>query len=103
MNWNRKELRKGAWNTVFKRGTMAWLALVAVCFIFAFLGFEHVIANFSSFSLAFFAFGGALPGMTVGSVLTNWFFAMIGNYIGGGLLIGLLYAWMNKDSEVYVD
>jgi len=41
--------------------------------------------------------------MTVGSVLTNWFFAMIGNYIGGGLIIGLLYAWMNKDSEVYVD
>jgi len=28
---------------------------------------------------------------------------MIGNYIGGGLIIGLLYAWMNKDSEVYVD
>lgn len=41
MNWNRKELRKGAWNTVFKRGTMAWLALVAVCFIFAFLGVDE--------------------------------------------------------------
>ena len=41
MNWNRKELRKGAWNTVFKRGMMAWLALVAVCFIFAFLGVDE--------------------------------------------------------------
>jgi len=76
---------------------------IFIIFIFAFLGFEHVIANFTSFSLAFFAYGGALPGMTVGSVLTNWFFTMIGNYIGGGLIIGLLYSWMNKDSEVYVD
>lgn len=36
------------------------IAMIFIIFIFAFLGFEHVIANFSSFSLAFFASGGTL-------------------------------------------
>ena len=40
MTWNRKQLRKGAWNTVFKRGLMAWMAMVAVCFIFSYLGVD---------------------------------------------------------------
>ena len=40
MIWNRKQLRKGAWNTVFKRGLMAWMAMVAVCFIFSYLGVD---------------------------------------------------------------
>ena len=41
MDWNRKQLRKGAWNTVFKRGLIAWMALVAVCFIFSYLGVDN--------------------------------------------------------------
>ena len=40
MTWNRKQLKKGAWNTVFKRGLMAWMAMVAVCFIFSYLGVD---------------------------------------------------------------
>ena len=40
MTWNRKQLRKGAWNTVFKRGLMAWMAMVAVCFVFSYLGVD---------------------------------------------------------------
>lgn len=76
---------------------------IFIIFIFAFLGFEHVIANFASFSLAFFANGGPVTGMTTGVVLNNWFFAFIGNYIGGGLIIGLLYSWMNKGTQKYVD
>lgn len=78
--------------------------LLAVQFIiafFAFLGYEHVIANFSSFTMAFFS--GSVPGMTVSAVLNNWFFATIGNYIGGGLVIGFTYAWLNKGETVYFD
>ncbi|WP_185935224.1 formate/nitrite transporter family protein, partial [Enterococcus faecalis] len=43
-------------------------AIIFIIFIFAFLGFEHVIANFPAFTLAFWASGGHLAGMTVGSV-----------------------------------
>lgn len=78
-------------------------ATVFIIFIFAFLGFEHVIANFSSFAMALFASGGAVPGMTMGSVLHNWIFALIGNYIGGGLIIGFVYSWLNRGETVYFD
>lgn len=78
-------------------------SMIFIIFIFAFLGFEHVIANFVSFSLAFFANGGPIEGMTIWSVLTNFLFSGLGNYVGGGLVIGLLYSWLNKNSDVYVD
>ncbi|WP_303972297.1 formate/nitrite transporter family protein [Streptococcus merionis] len=78
-------------------------AMIFIIYIFAFLGFEHVIANFVSFSLAFFANGGPVEGMTLWSVLSNFLFSGLGNYVGGGLLIGLLYSWLNKKSDVYVD
>mgnify|MGYP001385374965 FL=1 len=78
-------------------------AIIFVIFIFAFLGYEHVIANFPAFTLAFVASGGALEGMTVASVAHNLFFALIGNYIGGGLVMGLGYAWLNNSKSTYVD
>ncbi|MGT2742464.1 formate/nitrite transporter family protein [Streptococcus plurextorum] len=79
------------------------ISLIFIIFIFAFLGFEHVIANFSTFSLAFFSNGGAVEGMTVMSVLSNFLFSGLGNYVGGGLLIGLLYSWLSDKSKLYVD
>ncbi|WP_163651936.1 formate/nitrite transporter family protein [Listeria sp. PSOL-1] len=79
------------------------LSMIFIIFIFAFLGFEHVIANFSSFSLAFFASGGHLAGMTPGSVITNLVLAMLGNYVGGGLVIGLGYAWLNRTPSIFKD
>lgn len=79
------------------------LAIVFLIFIFAFLGLEHVIANFSSFSLAFFASGGNVPGMTIAAVLTNILFATLGNYVGGGLVMGLNYSWLNNGKTSYGD
>ncbi|EAC5443421.1 formate-nitrite transporter, partial [Listeria monocytogenes] len=52
---------------------------------------------------AFWASGGHLAGMTVGSVIHNLVFAFIGNYIGGGLVMGLGYAWLNNSKSTYVD
>ncbi|MBK0348854.1 formate/nitrite transporter family protein [Aerococcaceae bacterium zg-ZJ1578] len=78
-------------------------SMIFIIFIFAFLGFEHVIANFSTFALAFFANGGPVEGMTFFSVISNFFFATLGNYVGGGLVIGLLYSWLNNKSELYFD
>lgn len=79
------------------------ISLIFIIFIFAFLGFEHVIANFSTFSLAFFSNGGPVEGMTLGSILSNFFFSGLGNYVGGGLLIGLLYSWLSNKSDLYID
>ncbi|HEL1566965.1 formate-nitrite transporter [Streptococcus suis] len=79
------------------------ISLIFIIFIFAFLGFEHVIANFSTFSLAFFSNGGPVEGMNLLSVLSNFLFSGLGNYVGGGLLIGLLYSWLSDKSKLYVD
>ncbi|GMA47914.1 formate/nitrite transporter family protein [Tetragenococcus muriaticus] len=79
------------------------LAIIFVIFIFAFLGYEHVIANFPAFSLGYFTFGGSMANMTVSSLIHNLTFALLGNYIGGGLVIGLIYAWLNNTSSSYVD
>jgi len=79
------------------------LAIIFIILIFAFLGYEHVIANFPAFSLAFFTSHGTLSAMTAASVLHNLVFALIGNYIGGGLIIGLTYAWLNETATNYVD
>lgn len=79
------------------------ISLIFIIFIFAFLGFEHVIANFSLFPLTFLAYGGPVEGMTIFSVISNLFFAGLGNYVGGGLLIGLLYSWLSNKSKLYID
>lgn len=79
------------------------ISLIFIIFIFAFLGFEHLIANFSLFPLTFFANHGPVEGMTVSSVLSNLFFAGLGNYVGGGLLMGLLYSWLSNKSKLYID
>ncbi|HJE96159.1 MAG TPA: formate/nitrite transporter family protein [Ligilactobacillus acidipiscis] len=90
-------------NLRMKDDTGKVMAIIFVIFIFAFLGYEHVIANFPAFSLAFFASKGAIAGMTTASVLHNLLFAFVGNYIGGALVIGMTYAWLNQTHSSYVD
>lgn len=79
------------------------LTVVFIIFIFSFLGYEHVIANFPAFTLAFFASGGQMDAMTLGNIVHNLLFALLGNYIGGGLVMGLGYAWLNQSKSAYVD
>ncbi len=79
------------------------MAIIFIIFIFAFLGYEHVIANFPAFSLAYFSSHGAIAEMTAGNVVHNLFFTLIGNFIGGGLVMGLGYAWLNNTESKYVD
>ncbi|MDO5032337.1 formate/nitrite transporter family protein [Corynebacterium sp.] len=67
------------------------------------LGLEHVIANFCLFSLTFFGSDPLPAALTVGNTLLNWVLVWIGNFIGGGLLIGGVYAWLNKGPEAYRD
>ncbi|MGC6769843.1 formate/nitrite transporter family protein [Enterococcus sp. LJL128] len=78
-------------------------AIIFIIFIFAFLGFEHVIANFPAFTLAYVASHGTIAAMTLGNVVHNLVFALIGNFIGGGLVMGLGYAWLNNADTNYLD
>lgn len=78
-------------------------AIIFIIFIFALLGYEHVIANFTAFPLAFFSSHGHMAEMTAGNVAHNLILALIGNYIGGGLVMGLTYSWLNGTDTKYVD
>ncbi|MCY3031682.1 formate/nitrite transporter family protein [Aerococcus sp. Group 1] len=78
-------------------------AIIFIIFIFAFLGYEHVIANFVSFPLAFFSNGGPVDGMTLANVLKNFVFTFLGNLVGGGFVIGFVYSWLGDKETSYVD
>ncbi|MEB6046197.1 formate/nitrite transporter family protein [Staphylococcus pseudoxylosus] len=64
--------------------------------IFAFMGYEHVVYNSV-------LFGGGLvyqsSELALMPVIINLLGAGIGNYIGGGLIIGLFYAYLNDHHQ----
>jgi formate/nitrite transporter len=60
--------------------------------IFADMGFEHVIANAALFIMGLFERPEAV---SIPLVCKNLLFALLGNYVGGGLVIGLFYAYLN--------
>ena len=66
-------------------GAKLWLVLSAI-YMFVFLTNEHIAANFG-----------------IGNILRHWGVTFIGNFIGGGLLMGLPYAFLNKNEDTYVD
>lgn len=78
------------------------IAIIFIVFIFAFLGYEHVIANFSLFSLGLFT-GGMIEGVSTMAITINIIVAFIGNLIGGGAVIGLTYVFLNKGDFNYKD
>nr|WP_269779430.1 formate/nitrite transporter family protein [Propioniciclava soli] len=78
------------WNGFIKEDLTRALAMITAVFIFAFLGFEHSVANTVLFTIV-----GLTQGIDVGLAAANVAIALVGNYIGGGLLIGLYYAWAN--------
>jgi formate/nitrite transporter len=60
--------------------------------IFAYMGFEHVIANSALFLMALFERPAEVNLLDVGK---NFVLSLLGNYVGGGLVIGLFYAYLN--------
>ncbi len=64
---------------------VVWWGLLA----FIASGFEHSVANMTIFSLAAFAGSG-----TWLDLLRNLAWTIPGNVVGGGLLVGLAYAWL---------
>ena len=108
---NDKTVRSGAW-LIFVKAVFAnyfinvsvivalqlheHLAKVVVLMmgvvIFAYMGFEHVVANSALFAMAFLEHPESVDALQVSK---NFFFSLIGNYVGGVLVIGLFYAYLN--------
>ncbi|MCC6495882.1 MAG: formate/nitrite transporter family protein [Propionibacteriaceae bacterium] len=70
------------------------LAMITAVFIFAFLGLEHSVANTILFTVV-----GLKSGIDVALAAGNVGIALVGNFVGGGVLIGLYYAYVNDDSR----
>lgn len=68
------------------------LVMVMSVFVFAFLGLEHSVANTVLFTIA-----GLQDGIAIGPAVGNVAIALVGNFVGGGVLIGLYYAYVNDD------
>lgn len=81
--------------------TKLWVVISAV-FMFVFLGNEHVVANFASFSMVRFSeLANDLDFMNWMNILRHWSVAFVGNIIGGGVVIGIAYAFLNQTKSVY--
>ncbi len=70
------------------------LAMILAVFIFVFLGFEHSVANTILFTIV-----GLKEGIDIGLATGNVAIALAGNFVGGGILIGVYYAYVNDASE----
>lgn len=81
---------------MFKEGLSKTFFIAIGVIIFVFMGYEHVVYNAGLFVGMIFYNIDALSWL---DVLKNIVFAYIGNYIGGGLLVGLLYAYFNGDRK----
>lgn len=80
-----------------------WIILSAIT-MFVFLSNEHIAANFASFSIMKFSIvSDQVEHFDLVNILRHWGVTFIANFIGGGLLIGLPYAYLNKNEENYVD
>ncbi|WP_018297765.1 formate/nitrite transporter family protein [Corynebacterium lubricantis] len=80
-----------------------FFVIVPIIAIFVGLGLEHVIANFSLMTITMLASDPLPEAMTFPNVAINWLVVWLGNIVGGGLLIGGVYAWLNKTQTVYKD
>ncbi|MBX9244748.1 formate/nitrite transporter family protein [Actinotalea ferrariae] len=81
------------YNGIIKDDLTRSLAMIMSVFMFAFLGLEHSVAN-----TVLFAVVGFREGIDVGLAAANVGIALVGNFLGGGLLIGLYYAYVNDDT-----
>lgn len=71
---------------------------------FATMSYEHSIANFILTTLGGFTLGpDAIEGFTAWNVIRNWTVVWLGNFVGGGFIMGGLYGWLNLTKTDYKD
>ena len=89
---------------LFIKNSSARISVIIVAvFMFVYLGYDHVIANFGSFSLVMYNNSHMINGFELFNILRQWAMAFIGNYLGGGICIGLCYAYLNSTQTIYQD
>lgn len=89
---------------LLKNSTTKILIVISAIYMFVFLTNEHLAANFASFSLvAFNKIAGQIEVFNLLNIFRHFSVTFLANWIGGGLLIGLSYAFLNKDETTYVD
>lgn len=89
---------------LLKNSTAKILIVISAIYMFVFLTNEHLAANFASFSLVTFnKIAGQIEVFNLLNILRHFSVTFLANWIGGGLLIGLSYAFLNKDKTTYVD
>ncbi|WRS30902.1 formate/nitrite transporter family protein [Actinomycetaceae bacterium MB13-C1-2] len=71
------------------------VSMVVAVMVFAFLGFEHSVAN-----TVLFLIQGLSAGIDVWLALANVGVVLVGNFVGGGLMIGLYYAYLNDSGRL---
>ena len=81
---------------------MKGFLVMAAVFMFVYIGLEHLVANFGLFSLAQFS-ENTYENFNLINVLRQWFFAFLGNLVGGGFCIGLVYSWLNDTKSKFLD
>ena len=77
---------------------------ISAIFMFVFLINEHLVANFAAFMLL--AFNHAKENVetfTLMNILRQWTVVFFANWLGGGLFIGIAYAWLNQTKTKHVE
>lgn len=83
----------------FKEGLAKAFFIACGVIVFVFMGYEHVVFNAGLYAAMIFFNIDALSWL---DVLKNIVFAFIGNYIGGGIFVGLVYAYLNGNRDQLV-
>jgi nitrite transporter NirC len=84
----------GVWTAARTKSDGAKIALIFWCLLaFVGSGFEHVVANMTTFSLGMMYH---VPDANVGTFARNMLFVGLGNLVGGGLLVGATYAFTGR-------
>ena len=80
------------YNGYIKDDLMKALVMIVSVFVFAYLGLEHSVANTVLFTIV-----GLQEGIAIAPAVGNVILALLGNFVGGGILIGLYYAYLNDE------
>jgi formate/nitrite transporter FocA (FNT family) len=82
------------YNGAIKEDLMKALVMLTSVFVFAYLGFEHSVANTVLFSIV-----GMQSSLDYAAAIANVVVCLAGNWVGGGVLIGIYYAYLNDEAR----
>jgi formate/nitrite transporter FocA (FNT family) len=82
------------YNGAVKEDIVKALVMIVSVFVFAYLGFEHSVANTVLFTIV-----GVDHGIAIVPAIGNIIICLAGNWVGGGVLIGLYYAYLNDEAR----